>query len=151
MDEIITRYTSEHETEIIERGGQREITGYASVFFDGTANTEYKIGDNLYERINRSAFDRPLAQHQNTEVRYNHSQDFVLATVETGAVIRTDEKGLRYSIPYDPQDPQHQTVKSKGEKGVIRESSFQATKPTYRYAEDNGKHIAWLTSVKDLL
>jgi len=147
--ELIERHT-EQQAEIIERDGQQEITGWASVYYDGTEKTQYHLGDNLYERIQPGAFDAALDQRQNVQVRYNRSDDWVLSDTETGAVVKTDEKGLRYSVPFDPQDPQHQSVKAKIQKGLIRGSSFGAMGPQYRYTEEAGKHIAWLVGVKVL-
>jgi HK97 family phage prohead protease len=151
MDNTITRHTTQHDTSIVERsGGAKEICGYGAIYFDGTPATEYDLGGGLVERIQRGCFDAAIAERQNTEVRYNHSPDFVLGDVEGGAVVRSDEKGLRYSVPFDPQDPDHAKVKSKIEKGLVKGSSFCAVGPTYRYADDNGTHVAWLTSVKVL-
>lgn len=150
MEEIV-RSTTNHDTQLVERSnGTKEITGYASVYYDGTSGTEYQLDDNLYERVSPGCFDKALAERQNVEIRYNHSTDFVLGDVESGAIVRTDDKGLRYSVPFDDSDPDHLKVKSKIEKGLIKGSSFQALGPTYRYQDENGKHIAWLTGVKVL-
>jgi HK97 family phage prohead protease len=149
-NELITRNT-ETTPELVERAdGKREIAGYGALYYDGTSKTEFQLGDNLYERVAHGAFDRCLAEGQVVQVRYNHSPDWVLADTTTGAVVRTDQKGLRYSVPFDSDDPQHQTVRSKLEKGLIKGSSFGALHPTYRYADEGGKHVAWLTSVRIL-
>jgi HK97 family phage prohead protease len=148
--DLITRNTTEHQTQIVERDGKKEISGYGAIYYDGTPSSEYHLGDNLYERIQPGAFDRPLAERENVEIRYNHSDDFILGDVEGGAVVKVDDKGLRYSLPYDAADPQHQTVLAKINKGLIRGSSIGMYGPQYRFTQENGKDIAWVTGVKKI-
>jgi HK97 family phage prohead protease len=142
----IIRYT-DNETCLIERNGTKEISGYGALFYTGEPGTEYPLGDNLFERIQPGAFDKCLASGKNVAITYNHSRDFVLGDTEHGAVVRCDNMGLRYSVPFDPQDPDHQKVASKIHKGLVKGSSFAATNPKYRFEQENGKDIAWITSV----
>jgi HK97 family phage prohead protease len=135
--------------ELIERAdGKHEIAGYGAVYYDGTPGSEYDLGGGLFERFSPGCFDRCIAERQNVQIRYNHSGDWILGDVEGGAVVRCDQKGLRYSLPYDPEDPQHLAVRCKLQKGLIRGSSIGAAKPEYEFREESGKHIALVRSVK---
>jgi HK97 family phage prohead protease len=148
MENLITRNT-QAEVNLIERNGQHSIQGYGALYYDGTSGTEYQLDDNLFERFSKGAFDRPLAEKQNIEVRYNHSQDYVLGDTSNTAEVKVDERGLRYSVPFDSNDPDHAKVKAKIEKHLIKGSSIAGV-PVYRFDRENGKDIAWVVSMKTI-
>ena len=56
---------------MIERDGKNYISGWGAIYYDGTTGSEYQIGDNLYERFARGAFDRAIAEGQDIKARYN--------------------------------------------------------------------------------
>lgn len=147
----IIRNTSNHCTEIIERDGKKEITGYGAIYYDNTPGSEYQIGPNLYERFAKGFADTAIASGQNIVVRYNHDDNFILDDTDNGAKVKADDKGIKYSVPFDSQDPDHLKVKSKIEKGLIRGSSIAATNPKYSFTEEGSKHIAWVTSVERVI
>jgi HK97 family phage prohead protease len=131
--------------QIRSEGGSQTISGYAAVFYDGTAATEYPIETNLVERISRDAFDRPLAEKQRVEVRFNHNRDFPLGSTEDNATVKVDDRGLHYSVPFDSTDPDHMKVRSKIDKSQVKGSSFRFDSEKYRFTEEGTKHVAWLT------
>ena len=81
--------------------------------------------DGFYETIGRDAFNQSLTKQQQIESRYNHSADHVLGRTDLGSLqVWTDEKGLRYRVRFNPDDPDHQKVKAKIASGLIKGSSF---------------------------
>lgn len=147
----ITRYTEDTDTQVIERtDGQSYIEGYAVRWYDGTPGTEFQLGPNRVERIVRSAFDGILNDpNEDTKCRFNHSREWTLGDKSTGLVLRSDEYGVRYRLPYDPADPQHQVVRSKRQKNLITGSSFKAD-VKYRWKRENDKDVAEVVDVARL-
>ncbi len=83
--------------------GEKRIVGLGAVFYDGTPGTEFKLFDDLVERILPGAFDDVLGD----DVRglFNHDPNQVLGrrTADTLGLTVTDQ-GLQYSItPGDTQ------------------------------------------------
>ncbi|MCB9949577.1 MAG: HK97 family phage prohead protease [Planctomycetaceae bacterium] len=113
-----------NETPMIQtRNGKEYFVGYGAVFFDRkTPGTEYQLAENVYERFLPSAFN--LRQERPIELWYNHNSDFCLGTKETGLELRVDGKGLSYEQEINPDDVDHQKVKSKIENGIIKGSSI---------------------------
>jgi HK97 family phage prohead protease len=85
--------------------GKQVITGYAAVFYDpNDQGTEYRIYDDLVERIMPGAFDRALRED---DVRglFNHDDSAILGRVSAGTMrLSVDKRGLKYEI--DPPDTQ---------------------------------------------
>lgn len=121
----ITRYT-EDTTEIKRQANGKEyIGGYGAVFYNHSPETEYETPDGFIERIDPEAFNDSLLSGQPIESRFNHSREFVLGRSDLGtAQFSVDQKGLRYAVPYDANDPDHQKVRAKIKKGLIKGSSF---------------------------
>ena len=149
IERSIIERSIETQCELIERNGKEEITGYGAVVFDGSPGTEYQLADNLWERFAPGAFDKYLASGNNIEIRFNHSSDFVLGDTQGAARCTVDEKGLRYSVPFDSTDPDHIKVRCKLQKGLIKGSSIAGV-PQYRFEDQAGKHIAWITSMRSI-
>lgn len=142
MEEIVRANTNK--TEIEDRNGRKYICGYGAVWFDGTEGTEFHHPDGYYERIERHAFDVSLLSGDNKSSCFNHSWEFVLGDSDHGtASFWTDDVGLRYSVAYDSEDPDHVKVKRKMEKGLITGSSIRAKAhiKNIEYRRENGKDI----------
>lgn len=81
--------------------GQPVLSGYASVFFDGTPGTEYKLSDKVVERVDRNAFDATL-KRDDQRALYGHDALTVLGRKSAGTLrLWTDARGLRYEIVID--------------------------------------------------
>jgi HK97 family phage prohead protease len=143
------RYTVDGETMLEERGdGTSYLSGYASVWYDGTSGTEYHLGGNRYERIDPRAFDKVIQEKQNVEARFNHSQDFILGDVATGTLeLRSDKRGLHYRVPFDAQDPDMLKVRSKIKKGLIKGSSFGFIPAKIEWRSEGDKHVGTVREV----
>lgn len=140
------------DTKMEERNGQQYISGYGSVFYNpADPGTEYHLGGNLYERIDPQAFNQILAERSNVEARFNHSDDYILGDVESNTLeLRTDAKGLRYSVPFSADDPDHLKVRTKINKGLCKGSSFAFQPGKTEFTNEGDKHICWVRSIKRL-
>jgi uncharacterized protein len=78
---------------------QPAIVGYGAVFYDGTERTEYKLCDDLIERIMPGAFDRAIRERDDARGLFNHDSNLVLGRVSAGTMtLSVDPTGLRFSI-----------------------------------------------------
>lgn len=132
--------------------GKRYLRGYAAVFYDKSnpAGTEYQLSQRMKERILPSAFNRAIQQRQDTEARYNHDKNQLLGRVSTGTLeLTVDERGLKYAVPIDDNDPDHVRVVAKVERGDLRGSSFAfiPTSVGESFAYENGIVIRNVTDV----
>ena len=76
-----------------------EISGYASVTFNGKSETEYRIAADLVERISPGAFDDVLKNSPDVVGLFNHDPSNVLGRTSAGTLtVEADERGLKYSI-----------------------------------------------------
>lgn len=110
-------------------GEQKRIVGVASVFYDGTPDTEYKLWSDVYERIASTAFDRALREG---DVRglFNHDSNQLLGRFRAAAPdastlrIWKEPDGLHYSI--EPSASQtFRDVADMLDRGDLDGSSFQ--------------------------
>lgn len=89
--------------ELRTEGDKRTIVGLASVFYDGTPETEYELWPGLRERILPQAFDRTLADADDVRGLFNHDANLLLGRTASGTVrLSKTSRGLRYEI--DPAD-----------------------------------------------
>lgn len=100
------------------------ITGYAAIWFDGSAGSEFRLEPGIVERIHRHAFDAALKRGDDTVCTFNHSSDVVLGR-STAKTLRlsTDSKGLRYSADA-PNTPDANGLVELLRRGDINASSF---------------------------
>ena len=104
---------------------KRFITGYAAVFYrEGEEGTEYWLYRDLVERISPKAFKRALKEKDDVRALFNHDANQLLSRIGSGLKLKTDEVGLRYEFPVDENDPDHQRVVAKIERGDLSGSSF---------------------------
>lgn len=103
-----------------------KIGGYASVFYDGTPETEYHEGDSFIERIMPGTFDRALAERHDVRCLFNHDGDHVLGRTAAGTCrLSIDAVGLAYEADINADDPQAVSVLAKIRRGDVDGSSFQ--------------------------
>ena len=123
------------------------INGYAAVFFSQTAETEYQIGPNTFERIHRHAFDEAMRKDDVVGM-FNHDQNQVLGRSTSGTMMLSrDGKGLRYDI--QPADtPLHEYVLKMQERGDIPGSSFGFVVTDQKRYREEGRNIREVRNVK---
>jgi len=103
--------------------GAEIIAGYAAVFYDGTPATQFELLPGVVERLHPGAFD----QRSTNRVMglYNHQEDHVLGNNENGTLrLSVDNRGLRYEIDPNLDDPMVAGVLAKIRRKDIRGSSF---------------------------
>ena len=102
-----------------------EIRGYASIFYDGTAATEFKLGDWGIERIERGAFNGVLAD--DVRALFNHDENLILGrTTAQTLKLGVDQRGLWFRI--EPGESQaHRDVAASIKRGDVSAASFGFT------------------------
>lgn len=133
-----------------KRQGVRLIEGYAARYYNGSPATEYILWENTVERIRAGAFDRAIAEHHDVRALFNHNADNLLGRTANGTcLLSVDSRGLRYEIEIDENDPDHQRVIAKIERGDLTGSSFafQATRITWEEIE-GGPTVRWIEDVQ---
>lgn len=103
--------------------GNEIIAGYAAVFFDGSPETEFELLPGVFERLHPGAFEG--RRHQRVMGLYNHQEDHVLGSEQNGTLrLSVDQRGLRYEIDPNLDDPMVQGVLARIKRGDIHGSSF---------------------------
>lgn len=121
--------------------GRGKIVGYAAVFYDGTPETEFRLGPNLVERIMPGAFDRVLREGQNVVALFNHNRDHLLGRTAAGTLkLSSDKIGLRYEITVAQTTIGRDLLISLNRKDV-EGSSFGFTIGRERIRSDGAKQI----------
>ncbi len=120
---------------VLERGESEEqvpeITGYGAVFYDANdSGTEYRLWDDVFERIMPGAFEQ--LDHADVRSFFNHNPDVVLGRTVAGTLtLSVDSVGLRYAVtPIDAHGHIVESVK----RGDVDGSSFMfvPTETTWR-------------------
>ncbi len=118
--------------------GQSTISGHASVFFDGTPETEFKLWENTVERIMPGTFDRALKEHDDVRGLFNHDPSLVLGRTSANTMdLSIDKRGLRYDIRPGNTTIGNDVV-SHIARGDVTGSSFafRITDETWRMEDD---------------
>jgi len=129
--------------------GSKVIVGYGAVFYrTEDSGTEYELWDNVFERISPTAFDRAIKESHDVRGLFNHDASNLLGRVSSKTLrLSTDKTGLRYEIDVDMDDPDHQRVVRKIERGDLTGSSF-AFKPTMtRWEDQDDQEVRWIDDV----
>lgn len=129
--------------------GSSEIIGYAAVFFDPKDDgTQYRMGDAFIERLDPKAFDAALARGDDVRALFNHDPDQLLGRVSSGTLkLEKDSRGLKYRIKIAKNDPDHQRVISKIERGDLDGSSFAFMPDKWRTEQRDGVTVRTVTDL----
>lgn len=103
-----TRHVTSRKVGIETRAdGGKMIVGYAAVFYRADdPGTEYRIWNDVVERIDPHAFNRALAEGQDVRGLFNHDSGRLLCRTQSGTLrLSVDSVGLKYEgdLP-DTQD-----------------------------------------------
>jgi uncharacterized protein len=106
--------------------GQRWLVGYAAVHFrDGSPGTEYELRPDVVERMQPGAFNRSIESGGDIIALFNHDPAMLLGRRSNGTLsVTVDQVGVRYAVPLNPVDPDHQRVQAKIDRGDLSGSSF---------------------------
>lgn len=128
--------------------GVQTIEGYAARFYDGSAETEFQLGEGMIERIRPTAFARALREQHDCRGLYNHDPDVLLGRTTSGTLtLKTDSKGLRYVITVNVNDPDHQRVVEKINRGDLSGSSFAFKPIKTTWEKLDGVDVRWIDDV----
>lgn len=105
--------------------GGKMIVGYGAVFHRaGDAGTEYRLAEDVVERISPTAFDRALKEKHDARALFNHDPNMLLGRAGAGTLrLSTDARGLRYEIDI-PETNVGKDVASSIARGDLTGSSF---------------------------
>ncbi len=127
----------------------RDIVGTAAVFFDGSRKTEFRIGNNKFERIESTAFDRAIIQRDDVIACLDHNPNKLLGRTSSHTLqLDIDRKGLHYRVAAGDTSAYHTTY-GMIRRGEIRGSSFLAyLAPTdFNEFRENGRLIRSIHNV----
>lgn len=152
MPQTELRFTQPRESTVsIEKraDGKRVIVGYASVFYNSRkAGTESELWSGVVERIASTAFDRALADKHDARGVFNHNSDNLLGRVGAGTVrLSKDDRGLKYEIDVDEEDPDHKRVVRKIERGDLAGSSFAFTATRVEWTAEKNTEVRTILDV----
>lgn len=136
------------EIRLDDTGEQPRLLGYASVFFNGTPKTEFRLWDDMVERIMPGAFDKTLQEKDDVRALFNHDPSLILGRTTAGTVdLSVDKRGLKYSIELGSTTVAKDVVKHIRRKDVSGSSfGFEVTDVEHRM--ENKVHIREITGVK---
>jgi HK97 family phage prohead protease len=125
------------------------LTGYASVFYNGTPETEFKMwnDEEMYEQIDKNAFDESI---QKDDIRglFNHDPNFLLGRNKAGTLrLSVDEKGLKYEIDL-PDTQAGRDVAESVKRGDISGASFAFVAEETLWIESGEKTIRAIKKAK---
>jgi len=115
------------------------ISGYGIVYYDETdAGTEYRVDVDLVERFRPGCFDAFLASNRDCYCAPYHDENRVLGRRSSMMELHSDDRGVRYTVPYDLHDPDHVSVGAKIRRGDITGASanFVALAEEWRRDEE---------------
>lgn len=104
----------------------KAFEGYAVRWYDPADNgTQYQLTPKLVERVRRGAFKGTLADGHDIRALYHHKAEDILGRTSAGTLeLREDEKGLRFRIPFDGDDPDHLKMRAKIKNQSVTGCSF---------------------------
>ncbi len=134
-------------------GDEQFISGYAAVFYrEDDPGSEYWMWDDYVERLQPGCFDRAIRDSHDARGLFDHNSENLLGRVSNGTCkLSVDSVGLRFEIPIDADDPDHQRVCAKIRRGDLTGCSFAFANATAEWIEQNndGKSI-WIRNITDL-
>lgn len=113
------------------RATDHNFEGYAAMFYnkDDEQGTCYRLNPNCLERINRAAFERTLTDGHDIKMYGQHRQEEPLGRTGTDKAAKlalwADDRGLRFALAYDGDDPDHRKYRAKLRNGSIYGMSFR--------------------------
>ena len=131
-------------------GNPNRIEGYGAVFFDssnpGGTSFDLRRSAGFIERFAPGAFDESLAGSESIVSYYNHNAERMLGQTDGGTLsLAKDDKGIRYSIPFQAGDPDHEYVAGKIQNQIVRGSSIHALVTDFSTSKEQGQKVVTIT------
>lgn len=114
--------------------GEKVISGYGAVFYDGSAQTEYELFDGYFERIDKDAFSEIVGSNDVMGL-FNHDSNFVLGRTPNTMRLSVDSRGLKYDIDI-PKTNLGNDLHISIERGDITGSSFSFRPEKIEWSEE---------------
>jgi HK97 family phage prohead protease len=152
-----TRFLNQERSNVRQEGEEGKIAGYGAVFWDGNAETEFKLfsEDNIdiVERIQPGAFDGVL--EQDVRAFFNHDMNQILGRRISGTLrIGVDNTGLWYEIDA-PDTATAREVLELIRRGDVSGSSFSFgiddVDSAIEWTAEEGKEVRWLKRFDELI
>ncbi|MGL5244733.1 MAG: HK97 family phage prohead protease [Sarcina sp.] len=78
---------------------ERKLEGYAAVFNDDYTKLKDRWGESFYEKVNRGAFIKTLADNSRDKfMLINHDWNKVVGRTDSNLVLEEDSNGLRFEL-----------------------------------------------------
>jgi HK97 family phage prohead protease len=126
------------------------IVGYAAPFWrQGDPGTEYRLYDDLVERIMPGCFDR-ACREDDVRALFNHNVDFVHGRLGAGTLaLSVDSVGLRYEIK-TPETHAARDVLESIRRGDVTGSSFSFIphENGMKHSKEGARYVRELHSVQ---
>lgn len=129
-------------------GSGKTMTGYGAVFYNArTPGTQYRLFEDIYERIAPTAFDRAIREKHDARGLFNHDPSLLLGRVASRTMrLSVDSRGLRYEIDL-PETELGRSVAVAIERGDLTGSSFAFISTGTVWTEENGISIREITDL----
>lgn len=124
---------------------EKNIVGVAARYYDGSAGTEYRLYENIYERIAPGAFDS--AVDGDVVALFNHDPNLVLGRTPNTLKLWTEQDGLHYEITPDDTSV-GSDVRSMISRGDVRGSSFGFRIKKQDWSSDGDRKIRTILDVE---
>lgn len=112
-------------TEARAEGELPTIVGYGAVFYNGTPATEYRLFDDLIERIMPGAFTNAIGPNADVLSTFNHNSSVVLGRTRNRSLrLSVDARGLRFEVDPPPTTHARDLVELL-KRGDVTGSSFE--------------------------
>ena len=145
IEQRLSRHSKSRLELRMEGDEPKYFEGYAVVYYrEDDPGTQYWLWEDLVERIMPGAGNRAVNEKDDARATFNHDPGCLLGRVASGTCeITSDAVGLRYRVPFDPNDPDHVRTAAKIKRGDLVGSSFgfRATKTAWREVEIDQKLI----------
>ena len=142
------RFRIPQRIEVREIGDNTQIVGHASVFFDGSEETQFRLDEDFVERVDKKAFNGALARGDDVRALFNHNPESVLGRSTSGTLrLRVDRVGLRFEIDL-PGTTVGRDVAQLIERGDITGSSFGFRVTDQDFRTEDGMDIRTIRGVE---
>lgn len=118
------------------------INGYGVVYYDPKdAGTEYRVDIDMVERFRPGCFDKFLASNRDCFCCPYHDERRVLGRRSALLELHSDQRGVRYSLPFDESDPDHVAIGAKMRRGDVSGSSADFLVLAEEWRRDEGTDL----------
>lgn len=129
-------------------GETQTIVGHASVYYDGTTETEYELWDGARERIMPGAFQSDLNGEGDVRALVNHDPNYLLGRQSSGTLSLSDSpKGLQYAIRPGRTTVASDTIEHL-RRGDLNGSSFSFKVIDERWKTEDSVEVREITAVR---